>query len=140
MPSKAHIGGAIRTARISVGMSLSDVASIAGVSIATLSRVETDKQSVDVSMLMILSQILHVPASALLGRGGDDRDRDSLARELATLTPADRAEVLATALRQARRGTRSREELRARVDGLLAALDVVREELLQLQRDVSRRC
>jgi transcriptional regulator with XRE-family HTH domain len=140
MSNAPEIGGALRNARQGRGMSLSDVASKAGMSVATLSRIETGKQNVDVGLLMSLALILRVQPAALIGGNGDGRPpKTALAEELATLSPADRAYVLASALKQSRRNEGSREALHARVEGLLMTLDLIREELLLVKRDVRRK-
>jgi transcriptional regulator with XRE-family HTH domain len=133
------IGGALRTARTSRGMSLSDVASVAGISIATLSRIETGKQDVDVTLLQTLSRILHVAATHFFDGDGDGRlSAAALIQELALLSSAERAQVIAAATKLARR-TGSREAHESRVENLLFGLDLIEDELRALQRDVKKR-
>lgn len=136
--STPEIGAALRSARQARRMSLSDVATKAGMSVATLSRIETGKQNVDVSLLVSLAHILRVSPAALIEGDGDGRQPTTvLAEELALLSPAERARVLATALKQSRREG-PREALHARVESLLTTLDLIREELHQVRKDIRR--
>lgn len=136
--SAPAIGGALRLARQARRMSLSDVASKAGMSVATLSRIETGKQNVDVSLLVTLAHILRVSPAALLDGTGDGRQPSAvLAEELALLSPAERARVLAAAMKQSRRDG-PREALHARVESLLTTLDLIREELVFVRKDIRR--
>jgi transcriptional regulator with XRE-family HTH domain len=138
--SSPEIGAALRVARQGRRMSLHDVASKASMSVATLSRIETGKQNVDVSLLVSLAHILHVSASALIdGNGNGRQPTAALSEELAMLSPAERARVLATALKQSRKDGGTREALHARVESLLATLDLIREELLHVRQDIRRR-
>ncbi|HVE69727.1 MAG TPA: helix-turn-helix transcriptional regulator [Thermoanaerobaculia bacterium] len=138
MTPTPEVGGALRNARQARHLSLSDVAVKAGMSVATLSRIETGKQNVDVTLLVTLAGILHITPSTLLDGNGDGRQPAAvLADELAMLSPSERARVLATALKQSRKNG-SREALHARVEGLLTSLDLIREELLLVRRDMRR--
>jgi transcriptional regulator with XRE-family HTH domain len=132
------IGAALRLARQARRMSLSDVATKAGMSVATLSRIETGKQNVDVSLLVTLAHILRVsPAALLEGNGDGHQPSAALAAELAMLSPAERARVLVSALKQSRREG-PREALHSRVESLLTTLDLMREELVFVRKDIRR--
>src|SRR5688500_1780966 len=70
------IGERIRETRLAQDRSLADVAAKAQISVATLSRIETDKQSLDLGLFLSIAQVLHVSAQQLLaaegnGSGGD---------------------------------------------------------------------
>ncbi|HUR80450.1 MAG TPA: helix-turn-helix transcriptional regulator [Thermoanaerobaculia bacterium] len=133
-----EIGGALRTARQARRLSLSDVSAKAGLSVATLSRIETGKQNFDVTLLLTIAAILHINPSELLdANSGGKHSPSALAEELAMLSAAERAKVVATALKQARQDG-SREALHVRVESLLTTLDLIREELLQVRRDMRR--
>ena len=137
MSSQAvSIGESLRHARVSQELSLADVAGRAGVSVATLSRVETAKQGIDVELLLKLAAVLGVPPGELLGgsNGNGTDDTDVLARRLARLRPADRKKVI---LDSARRP--ERKQLGAVMDDMLSTVDLLREELLEVQRAVRRR-
>ena len=83
------IGERIRELRQAQGRSLADVAGKAKISVATLSRIENDKQSVDLNLFLLLAKVLEVPAPELLeGHGGSDGPvggADPLARRIAML-------------------------------------------------------
>ena len=128
------IGEALRRFRTERQLSLAAVAEEAGVSVATLSRVETNKQSVDVALLFELARILGVAPAEIIGGDGEADDVGSLARRLATLRPADRTRVF---LESSRRG--NGKQVQATIDDLLLTIDVLREELLSVRRAVRRR-
>jgi transcriptional regulator with XRE-family HTH domain len=116
------------------------VASQAGISAATLSRIETDKQNVDVGTLVSLSGVLGIePATLLANSNGDGHAPDALIGALATMPPAECAQLIAESMKQSRRGRARRDALHARIDLLVAALDLIHEELLELRRDARRR-
>ena len=125
------VGERIREVRQSQGRSLAEVAGKAKISVATLSRIETDKQSIDVQLLVVLAHILGVEASDILGaesNGGPD----PLAHRIASLDPRKRAELwrdLATERRTQRSRSRSTQNMSQQVDELLAQIDFLREEL-----------
>ena len=125
------VGEKIREVRQSQGRSLAEVAGKAKISVATLSRIETDKQSIDVDLLVVLARILGVDARDILG--SDDADADPLAHRIASLDARKRAELWRD-LANERRTQRSRNRNVARnvgqqVDELLAQIDFLREEL-----------
>ena len=140
MSLKPAVGAGLRSARLSRRLSLNDVASQAGISTATLSRIETEKQNVGVALLVALSGILGIAPATLLDGDGDGRNgtANALIDELAMLTPGERAQVVAESMKQARRKSR-REGLHARIDVLVAALELIHEELIELRRDARRR-
>jgi transcriptional regulator with XRE-family HTH domain len=134
------LGSSLRGARLAQGLSLSDVAGEAGISVATLSRIETQKQNVDVSLLVEICRILGVsPATILGGNGGADHTTQGLTRELASLKADQRAQIFAAASRQASRSKGSRERVQARIENLLATIEMIRDELLDLRKTSRRR-
>jgi len=70
--------------------------------------------------------------------GNGHIDSAMLALELALLSSGERTEIMRVALQQRRRGT-TRESVEARIDNLLAALDLMEEEMRALQREAKRR-
>ena len=129
----SSVGEALRRARVDQRLSLSDVADQAGISIATLSRIETSKQNLDVPLLLILSRVLSVTASDLLGENGHGDGTATLTRRLAKLRPAERARLI-IASRSARA-----KDAQINVDDLLSTLDILRDELLAVQRALKSR-
>lgn len=133
--SSALIGERIRQARQGQQRSLADVASKAKISVATLSRIENDKQSVDLGLFLVISGILGIAASELLGEDGKSGGiGDPLAQRIATLGSTERTQLWREltaerrAVRGRTRGTRHRN-LGQEVDELLAQIDFIREEL-----------
>ncbi|HYH09482.1 MAG TPA: helix-turn-helix transcriptional regulator [Thermoanaerobaculia bacterium] len=137
------IGVRIREARLAQSRSLADVAGKAKISVATLSRVENDKQSVDLALFITLARVLHVPANDLLGdeAGGSS---EPLARRISTLPPRQRQELWcdlaaeARARRSTRRGGNMRE-IGQQVEELLAQMEFLREELEAVRKRVKKR-
>jgi transcriptional regulator with XRE-family HTH domain len=134
MRQKPQIGESLRQVRSERRLSLATVAEKAGVSIATLSRVETNKQNVDVDLLLVLARVLEVPVSVLLGQPDEADDVHVLSRRLAKLPSADRTRIFLDAARR-----RDPAQLSALVDDLLSMVDVLREELIAVQRAVRRK-
>jgi len=110
-------------------MSLTDVATNAGVSAATLSRIETDKQGVAVDMLMIIARVLHVsPADMLDEAHQEPSNEETLVNALAAMTSDERTRiVMAAAKRRPKRAPR--EQLQSQLEALLTTIDLLRDEL-----------
>lgn len=137
------IGARLRQLRQTQGRSLADVAGKASVSVATLSRIETDKQSLELTLLVALAKILAVPPAELLaGITGPSAEEDPLARRIAALETRQRVELwrdLAAERRQ-RRGRRpSSKDVVQQVDEVLAQVEFLREELETVRKRVRRR-
>ncbi len=138
---KPMIGERIREARLAQDRSLADVAAKASISVATLSRIETEKQSVDLGLFLSIAQVLQVSAHDLLGSDGRV---DPLARRIAALGPLERLELWKDLAeeRRTQRGKRRGAEMRQvgqQVEELLAQVDFLREELESIRRRVKRR-
>jgi transcriptional regulator with XRE-family HTH domain len=105
---RPEIGARIRSARQQQRLSLNDVATRSGISAATLSRVETARQSIDVDLLMALAGVLGVPPATLIGGSehpvGHDRMRPAAGRA-------------------------RKADLPAIIDNLVSRLDMIRDEL-----------
>jgi len=110
------------------------VAEQAGISIATLSRIETNKQSIEVGLLVTLAQILEVSAADILGSDDEQDDVEVLSRRVAALAPSARTKVFRKS--SARRRPK---DLQPALDDLISTVEMVREELLNVQRAVRRR-
>jgi DNA-binding XRE family transcriptional regulator len=61
-----RLGRWVRAKRLSMGLSLPDVAKLAGISKGTLSRIENGKSNITVDTLSRLSKALDVPAMKLM--------------------------------------------------------------------------
>ena len=138
------IGEKIRHARLAQQRSLADVAAKADLSVATLSRIENEKQNLDVSTLLLLSRVLELDPKDLVASEEDKNKKDDpLAQRIVSLDGRQRAQLwrdLATE-RRTRRGTRrggDDQQLAAHVDELLAQLDFVRQELESVRNRVHK--
>src|SRR6266550_1806691 len=88
------VGNRLRQARTARQLSLNDVAGRAKISVATLSRIERDKQGIDLGLFLTLSRILKAPPHDLLTADGDGRDSvDPLVHRIASLDAAERARL-----------------------------------------------
>lgn len=128
------IGGSLRRLRLERQLSLAGVAGQAGVSVATLSRVETGKQNVDVALLMTIARILGVAPAEILGGGQQNDELGELTRRVSRLPAAERAKVFADS---SRRG--ALRDVISTMDDLLSQIDLMRDELVDLQRRVRTR-
>ena len=119
-------------------MSLNDVSAAAGISAATLSRIETAKQGVDVEMLVTLAKVLHVSAAQVLDSSHHSDGEESLVAALSTLSYEEQTRIVVAAGRQ-RPAHGPRAQLENQLDTLLATIDLIREELRDIQRQTHRR-
>jgi transcriptional regulator with XRE-family HTH domain len=128
------VGENIRAARQDQHLSLTDVAGRAGISAATLSRIETNKQSLDLGIFLLLARILKRQPHELLGAEGSDTDLP-LASKIASLGSNERTRLWrdVSAARRTERGTTRRSDSSAnvamQVEELLAQIDFIREEI-----------
>lgn len=143
---ESMIGARIRGLRQAQGRSLADVAGKAKVSVATLSRIENDKQSVDLGLFLVLAKVLQVAASELLGSEGTSEAEDKadpLARRIAMLETKKRTElwreVAAERRAQRGRGRTLRTDSASQVEEMLAQIDFLREELEIVRKSMKKR-
>ena len=128
------IGDRIREIRHSQQLSLTQVAAKAKISAATLSRIETNKQPLDLGLFLTLAKILKTPATELLAEGTADEQQDELVRKIGRLDGVERAELwrdLAASRRELRK-TRSNLNSRAsalQIEELLAQVEFLRSEI-----------
>lgn len=138
------IGEKLREVRQSQGKSLADIAGQANISVATLSRIETDKQSIDVSLLLQLTSVLGVAAADMLSTpdDGDGSSSAPLVQRIAGLDAGKRTELwreLAGERRAQRARGRSTRHIAQEVDELLAQIDFLREELESMRSRITKR-
>ncbi|HEV7919575.1 MAG TPA: helix-turn-helix transcriptional regulator [Thermoanaerobaculia bacterium] len=135
------IGEKIRHARQVQQLSLAQVAAKAKISAATLSRIETEKQNVELSLFLNLARILHVSANELLGEAAEaGAEGDPLVRQIASLDSTERTRFwrdLSTARRQNR--PQSMRNVNQQIDELLAQVDFLREEIVAVRSRLKRR-
>jgi transcriptional regulator with XRE-family HTH domain len=137
------IGERLRELRQSQGRSLADVAGKASVSVATLSRIETDKQSLELGLLLTLARILQVSPSEFLDAAAEEGEtHDPLARRIASLKTRQRAELwreLAADRRTQRARAKGPGDVAQQVEELVAQLDFLREELETVRKGMRKR-
>ena len=138
------IGERLREARLAQNRSLADVAAKAEISVATLSRIETDKQSLELGLFLSIAAVLQVSPQQLLGEDGNGNGGDPLARRIAALGSRERLELWKQLAeeRRSHRGKRRGAEMQQvnqQVEELLAQVDFLREELDSIRKHVKRR-
>jgi transcriptional regulator with XRE-family HTH domain len=127
-----QIGDRLREARRKRRLSLQQVAQAAGISAATLSRIETSKQSLDIHLLLRVAETLGAPPATFLSEGDSV---DDLQRALERLAPEDRSALWTTLARQAG-GPHEERAFADRFAELIAHLDLLRAEVESMKRDV----
>lgn len=127
------VGERLRDSRHAQHLSLTDVAGKAGISAATLSRIENSKQGLDLGLFLVLAKILRAVPHELLAETVERAGADPLAKRIAALASPDRARMwreLAAARRTQRKERRSRSsEVSQQIEELTAQFEYVREEL-----------
>ncbi|HEY6843286.1 MAG TPA: helix-turn-helix transcriptional regulator [Thermoanaerobaculia bacterium] len=128
------VGSRIREARTSRSLSLNDVAERAHISVATLSRIERDKQGIDLGLFLILCRILKTEPRDMIGSEDSASNIDPLAQRIGRLRHGDRVQLwrdLADARRSEKRQTNraNARRLSDEVEELLAQLQYVQAEI-----------
>lgn len=134
------IGDRIRHTRTGQQRSLADVSSKADISVATLSRIENNKQALDLQLFLNLARILKVAPADLLGADGEAERSEPLALKLAGLTAAERTKLwrdLAAAKRTPTLRRRT-DQIASQVEELLAQIEFLRVELEAVRKHVRR--
>lgn len=131
------IGQKIREARRLRRLSLQQVAARVGLSAPSLSRIETDKQALDVEILLRLARTLRTNASDLLPLNPDSEmgGRHEMDLILARLSENDRAALWDGLAEEARAGSLRGSLTDERLQEILTRLDFVRDELELLRHD-----
>ena len=139
------IGARIREARVARHLSLSDVARHANISTATLSRIETEKQTLAFDLFLTLSGILKLAPQDLVAEDNHGGNAvEPLVNRIRSLEAGDRAKVWRE-LTEARRADRSRsrrgdtELLAQQVEELVAQIELLREELDDVRSKIRRK-
>ncbi len=140
------IGERIREVRNARGLSLSDVAVKAEISVATLSRIERDKQTIDLGLFLTLMRILQLdPAELLHNEEGDDADGiDPLVARITSLAAAERAQLW-RALSDRSVPVRGRDRRHAtrdvalQVEELLAQVEYLHNEIESVRKRLKKK-
>ena len=134
------VGARIRELRTARRMSLSEVAQQASISTATLSRIETGKQNIDVGLMTMIARVLHLSPHDLLD---EEEDGDGyLADRIATLKPNDRARFwrdLSGSRKRSGNGSRRMDDISVEVEELLAQIDFLRGEVDRIRQGLRSR-
>jgi transcriptional regulator with XRE-family HTH domain len=138
------IGGRIRETRLSQQRSLTDVASQAKISAATLSRIENGKQGMDLRLFVTIAEVLRVSPRELLDDSHPDIDNghDPLVRRIFGMETRERTQFWRTLAENVRSRKIKRAQmgnLAAQVEELLAQADFLREELDSVRVRLHRR-
>jgi transcriptional regulator with XRE-family HTH domain len=140
------VGENIRHARVAQQRSLSDVAKKAKISIATLSRIENEKQTLELGLFLTLAKVLDRTPNDLLGEAAeDDSGRiDPLVKKIATFETNERTQLWRelAASRRIQKSSRNRRlqvrQLSQQVEELLAQVDFMRDELEAVAKRLRR--
>lgn len=142
MVPSVSVGDRIRLARSARRLSLSEVASDAGVSVATLSRIERDKQGLDFGLFLVLANILGSSPRDLIGDDPGEQ-ADPLAVRISGLNHDERVQLwrdLAAERRKDHRQQRPRSRrLGEEIEELLAQLEFVRSEMESVRTNIRQR-
>jgi len=130
------IGTRIRELRTARHLSLADVAGKALISAATLSRIETGKQSINVGLMAQLAEVLNVSPHDLLDETVQDGD---LAGKIADLKPSDRTQFwkdLGSSRKRDGEHARRIHDVGMEVEELLAQIDFLRGEVERIREQL----
>ena len=135
------VGERLRQARVARQLSLADVAGEANVSAATLSRVERDKQAIDVELLLTLAKVLNAAPADLIDDNGVEGP--SLAVHIAAMQSGERTALwraLGTECREQRLRRRGdSRNMQQEVEELLAQADFLREEIESMRSRLAKK-
>jgi len=137
------IGDRIRETRLSQRLSLSQVAAKAEISAATLSRIETNKQNIDLGLFLTLAKVLHTTAGDLLGEEGGSEEAqgpqsDPLVRKISALETSERTQLWRDLTQSHRERGPQRRNLSQQVEELLAQVEYLHEEIRAVQQRTKR--
>lgn len=134
------VGERLRDVRHAQHLSLNDVASRAGISAATLSRIETDKQGIDLGLFLTLAKVLNAVPHELLGDTGAEKTSDPLVRKIAQMGSSGRVQMWRelSAARKAS-GKARRSDLNQQVEELVAQFEYMKQEIESVQIGLKRR-
>jgi transcriptional regulator with XRE-family HTH domain len=128
-----QIGDRLREARRKRRLSLQQVAQAAGISAATLSRIETSKQSLDIKLLVRVAETLGAPAADFLSGGDSVGD---VQRALERLAPEDRAALWSALAQQASDVPNGQHDpISDRLAEVVAQLDLLRAAVESMRKE-----
>lgn len=135
------VGNRLRIARQSRNLSLTELAESANISAATLSRIERDKQNLDLALFLTLTRILELTPHEIL-EDSDGDGVDPLVRAISSMQTGERANLWRSLA--AERKTHRTRKIDGRVvanevDELLAQVDFIRGEIESVQKSLRKR-
>lgn len=133
-----QIGDRLRQSRRDRRLSLQQIADNAGISAATLSRIETGKQSLDVALFLRLAEILDTPPSNFLEPPPEQNGIGEIRGTLLRLQPEQRAQLW-TSLAVEASGSARPEPLPQRLEEMLAQIELLRAEVEAVRSQLERR-
>jgi transcriptional regulator with XRE-family HTH domain len=114
----------------------------ADISAATLSRIERDKQNLDLALFLTLTRILKLTPHEVLGDTGEEDGVNPLVRTISGMETSDRAQLWRS-LTEERKAHRSRKAdghaVANEVEELLAQVDFMRGEIESVQKRLRKR-
>lgn len=135
------IGERLRQARQARNLSLQDVATEADISVATLSRIETSKQSLEMNLFISIARILgENPADFFEAEEPGRNNSDTIVDAIGRLNSRDRTRVwdrLAKAPRVKEKGVDRKSQSRVltqEIEEVLAQLDFLRNEVDSMRK------
>jgi len=127
------VGDKLRQARVARQMSLADVAGEAHVSAATLSRVERDKQAIDVELFLTLARVLNAAPAELLTEENNSTADAVLVTRIAAMQARERTklwrQINEERSQQRQRKRADAHNMALEVEELLAQMDLLRDEI-----------
>ncbi len=139
------LGERLRQARIDQQLSLADVATQANISAATLSRIERDKQTLDLGLFLTLLRILKGTPAEFFGADGEessDTGHDPLIARIASMRSSERTtlwrELSAKMREHHSEGRATIRTLLQKVEELAAQADYLRDEIVAMQTRIKR--
>jgi transcriptional regulator with XRE-family HTH domain len=141
------IGARLREARSARDMSLNDVAGRAHISVATLSRIERDKQNIELGLFLTLMHILELDPAELLRDADHEREDalegvDPLVARITSLAAAERAKLwrsLAQRPNRGQDGRAARRNIGLQVEELLAQVEFLHNEIESVRRRLKKK-
>ncbi|HEV7427720.1 MAG TPA: helix-turn-helix transcriptional regulator [Thermoanaerobaculia bacterium] len=136
------VGNRIREARQSRNLSLTELAGRAEISAATLSRIERDKQNLDLGLFLTLTRILKLTPHEVLGDDVDEEGVDPLVRAISGMQTGERAQLWRSLAAERKTHRARKNDGRAvvnEVEELLAQVDFIRGEIESVQKRLRRR-
>ncbi|HEY6136304.1 MAG TPA: helix-turn-helix transcriptional regulator [Thermoanaerobaculia bacterium] len=137
------VGEKLRQARVARQLSLADVASEAHVSAATLSRVERDKQAIDVELFLTLARVLSATPADLLSEDDGNESDGALVTRIAAMQSRERTKLWRQ-LNEERRELRTRrrsdsQAMALEFEELLAQMDFLRDEIESVRARLTKK-